>query len=140
MMRTVRSTGARLGLVYDFAGVQHTSTLPAHRLLQHAKARGVQDAMLEALVTAFFAKGRDLRQIDELVGIAGGMGLDAGDVRRVLVSRRYLDAVRADRELAGTYGVVGIPAYVVGGQRADSGAKRREVIAEALRRAAVYHA
>jgi predicted DsbA family dithiol-disulfide isomerase len=46
MMRIVRSTGARLGLVYDFDGVQHTSTLLAHQLLQYAKAHGMQDAML----------------------------------------------------------------------------------------------
>jgi predicted DsbA family dithiol-disulfide isomerase len=98
MMWIVRSTGVRLGLVYDFARVQHTSTLLAHHLLQHAKAQGMQDAMLEALFAAFFTQGRDLRQIEVLVGIADGVGLDAGDVRRVLISRRYRDAVRADRE------------------------------------------
>ena len=58
----------------------------------------------------------------------------------MLVSRRYLNAVRADRELAGTYGVVDIPAYVVGGNELIRGAKRREVIMEALRRAAVFRA
>jgi predicted DsbA family dithiol-disulfide isomerase len=126
--------------VYDFEGVQHTSTLLAHQLLKLARTHGRQDAMLEALFTAFFAEGRDLRQIDELVGIAGGVGLDAGEVRRVLVSRRYLDAVRADRELAATYGVIGIPAYVVEGKQLIHGAKRREVIAEVLRRAVVRRA
>ena len=140
MMRIVRSTGTRLGLMYDFDGVQHTNTLLAHQLLQHAKANGMQDAMLEALFTAFFAGCRDLRQIDELVGIAGGIGLDPEDARQVLVSRRYLDAVRADRELARTYGVVSIPAYLVGGKDLIHGAKRRDVIAEALRRMAANRA
>jgi predicted DsbA family dithiol-disulfide isomerase len=127
MMRIVRSAGARLGLVYDFDGVQHISTLLDHQLLQHAKAQGMQDTMLEALFTAFFAKARDLRQIDELVGRAGGIGLDAGDVRRVLVSRRYLDAVRADRDLAGTYGVVGIPADVIACVPRNSGGLEDEL-------------
>lgn len=50
MMRIVRSTGARLGLVYDFDGVQDTNTLLAHQLLQHAKAHGMQDAMLRPIL------------------------------------------------------------------------------------------
>jgi hypothetical protein len=91
--------------------------------------------MLEALFSAFFEQGRDLRQIDELVALAGDVGLDPGEARRVLLSGRHLGAVRADRDLAGKNGVVSIPTYVVDGQ-VIHGAKRPAVIAAVLRHAA----
>ena len=62
MMWVVRFTGARLGLSYDFDGVQHTSTFLAHQLLHHAKANGRQLPMLDVLFSASFQRGRDLRR------------------------------------------------------------------------------
>jgi predicted DsbA family dithiol-disulfide isomerase len=136
MMRVVRSTGARLGLAYDFEMVQHTSTFLAHQLLHHAKAGGRQIPMLDALFSAFFEQGRDLRRIDELVALAGEMHLDPADTRTALKTGRYAGAVRADRELAVEYGAAKIPTYVVEGHRPIHGAKRPAVLLEALRTAA----
>lgn len=48
-IRLVTSTGARLGLAYDYDTVQHTSTFLAHQLLHHAKAHGLQHPLLDAL-------------------------------------------------------------------------------------------
>ena len=81
MMWVVRGTGARLGLSYDFDGVQHTSTFLAHQLLHHAKANGRQLPMLDVLFSAFFERGRDLRGIDELVALAAEVGLDGAGAR-----------------------------------------------------------
>lgn len=136
MMRVVRGTGARLGLAYDFGRVAHTSTFLAHQLLHHAKAHGRQLPMLDVLFSAFFERGCDLRRIDELVGLAGEVGLAAADTREVLESGRYVVAVRADRELAADYGVAKIPTYAVEGQPPIHGAKRPAVLVEALREAA----
>jgi predicted DsbA family dithiol-disulfide isomerase len=136
MMWVVRSTGARLGLAYDFDRVQHTSTFLAHQLLHHAKAGGRQLPMLDVLFSAFFERGRDLRDIDELVALAVEVGLDAAESRTVLEAGRYADAVRAERDLAATHGVTTIPTYVVAGQPPIHGAKRPAVLVEALRAAA----
>ena len=136
MMWVVTSTGARLGLAYDFDSVQHTNTFLAHQLLHHAKARGQQLPMLDVLFSAFFQRGRDLRGVDELIALAGDVGLDGVDARKALESGRYADAVRADRELAAAHGVGKIPTYVVDGQPPIHGAKRPAVLVEALRTAA----
>ena len=136
MMWVVGSTGARLGLAYDFGTVQHTSTFLAHQLLHHAKANGRQLPMLDVLFSAFFEQGRDLRGIDELVALAAEVDLDAAITREVLEVGRYANAVRADRELAAGYGVTKIPTYVVAGQPPIHGARRPAVFVEALRTAA----
>jgi predicted DsbA family dithiol-disulfide isomerase len=135
MMWVVRGTGARLGLVYDFDRVQHTSTFLAHQLLHHAKADGRQVPMLDVLFSAFFERGRDLRRIDELVALAGEVHLDSADTRTALETGRYAEAVRADRELAAAYGVGKIPTYVVAGHPPIHGAKRPAVLVDALRTA-----
>src|SRR5689334_6803730 len=109
MMWVVRSTGARLGLAYEFDRVQHTSTFLAHQMLHHAKACGRQSPMLDVLFSAFFERGRDLRDINELVALAAEVGLDTAESRTVLETGRYADAVRADRDLAATHGVTTIP-------------------------------
>jgi predicted DsbA family dithiol-disulfide isomerase len=137
MMWVVKSTGARLGLIYDFDHVRHTSTFLAHQLLHHAKASGRQLPMLDVLFSAFFERGRDLRRVDELVAMAAEVDLDPDDTRTVLDTGRYADAVRADRELAAGYGVDKIPTYVVDKQPPIHGAKRPAVLVETLRTAAV---
>lgn len=129
----VTSTGARLGLAYDFDTVQHTSTLLAHQLLHHAKAQGMQKPMLEALWSAFFERGRDLRDVEGLVRIAVGFGLGAHEAREALLSGRYAEAVRADRTLAQEFGVTNIPTYVIAGGPTIHGAKRPSVLLAALR-------
>jgi predicted DsbA family dithiol-disulfide isomerase len=138
MMWVVGSTGARLGLAYDFDSVQHTSTFLAHQLLHHAKTSGRQLPMLDVLFSAFFERGRDLRGVDELVALAADVDLDAADTREVLEMGRYAKAVRADRELAAGYGVTKIPTYVVAGQPPIHGARRPAVFIEALRAAAEH--
>lgn len=89
--------------------------------------------MLEALFSAFFEQGRDLRDVEELVALAVGCGLDAGGAREALSSGRYADAVRADRALAQAYGVTNIPTYVIAGGPPIHGAKRPAVLLAALR-------
>jgi predicted DsbA family dithiol-disulfide isomerase len=136
MMWVVRNTGARLGLTYYFDRVQHTSTFLAHQLLHHAKAAGRQLPMLDVLFSAFFERGRDLRDVDELVAMAAEVGMDTAEAQNVLETGRYADAVRADRDLAGEHDVTMIPTYVLQGQPPIHGAKRPTVLVEALRAAA----
>jgi predicted DsbA family dithiol-disulfide isomerase len=135
MMSLVKSSGARHGLAYDFDRIQHTSTFLAHQLLQHAKASGRQLPTLDVLLSAFFERGRDLRDIDELVALAAEAGLEASEARTVLETGRYADAVRVDRDLAAAHGVTTIPTYVVQGQPPIHGAKRSAILVEALRTA-----
>ena len=74
--------------------------------------------------------------MSELVALAGEVGLAPAEVRRALTEACYADAVRADRELARTRGVVSIPTYLIDGQSPIRGAKRPALLAATLRSAA----
>ena len=93
MMWVVRGTGARLGLAYDFDRVQHTSTFLAHQLLHHAKAHGRQLPMLDVLFSAFFEHGRDLRRVDELVTLAGQVGLIVAGLGTILGAVNFTSTI-----------------------------------------------
>lgn len=131
----VRTTGVRLGLAYDFDAVQHTNTFRAHQLVHHAKAQGRGSEALDALFSAFFEQGRDVRGVDELVAVAGAIGLDPEGARASLEAGEYAESVRADRAVAGRFSVTGIPSYVIGDQPPILGARRPALLLEALRRA-----
>ena len=124
MMWVVRGTGSRLGLAYDFDSVQHTSTFLAHQLLHHAKANGRQLPMLDVLFSAFFERGRDLRRVDELVGLAAEVGLDGAGTRAVLEASRYARGGAGRPRLAADTAWRKIPTYAVEGQPPIHGAKR----------------
>lgn len=136
MMRLVATTGATLGLRYEFAQVQHTSTFDAHQLLQYARHHGRQSEVLDALFAAYFTEGRDVRDLDLLTEIAERAGLDPAAAREAVAGGRDADEVRQGRELARARGVTNIPTYAVGDQPPIHGAKKSRFFVAALERAA----
>lgn len=136
MLEQMTQLAAAEGLDYDFDAVRHTKTLKAHELLHHAKANGRQAEMKERLLKAYFEQGRHVGRIDELVALAGEVGLDAEETRAALTSGRHAADVAADIAQASAYGITGVPFYVIDGRYGVSGAQSPEVFARALAQAA----
>jgi predicted DsbA family dithiol-disulfide isomerase len=121
------------GLEYHLTDAGLTgNTLDAHQLLQLAKERGIQDAVIERLYRAYFTEQRSVFERDSLVSLAGEAGLDAAEARDVLERDAYLDAVAADVREARSLGVSGVPFFVLDGRYGVSGAQATEVFSEAL--------
>src|SRR5688572_23857695 len=57
------------GLDFHIADVSG-NTFDAHRVVQMARARGMQDAALERLFRAYFVEGRAIFDVDSLVALA----------------------------------------------------------------------
>ena len=62
-----------------------------------------------------FVDGKNIGDPEVLVGIAKGIGLDAGGAREVIEKRTYKAAVDADWEKSRAYGITGVPTFVAGG-------------------------
>lgn len=135
MLAQMTELAATEGLRYDFASLQHTKTLLAHQAIHHARAHGVQDALVERLFQAYFEQGRHVGRVEELAALAAEVGLDADETREVLESGRYADAVQQDIAAAQEIGIRGVPFFVVDGRYAVSGAQSPEVFLSALERA-----
>ncbi|WP_038951926.1 DsbA family oxidoreductase [Aeromicrobium massiliense] len=136
MLGQMTQVAAGEGLAYDFDALQHTNTRKAHELLHLAKAHGVQPAMKERLLRAYFEQGRHLGRVDELADLAVEVGLDRDVVVRELEAGTYADAVQADVDQAMRYGIGGVPFYVVDGKYGISGAQSPETFAGAIEKAA----
>ena len=133
MIDRVTDVAAAAGLTYRYDLLQHTNTVKAHELLHHAKHNGRQLEMEERLMAAYFTEGKHVGRIDELVQLAEEVGLDPVDTRAALESERYLPAVRADQAQAQTYGINGVPFFVIDGKYGVSGAQPPEAFAQIAR-------
>jgi predicted DsbA family dithiol-disulfide isomerase len=132
MLDRVTGIAESVGLHYDYDALQHTNTVLAHQLIHYAKAHGRQLEMKERLLAAYFEQGRHVGRIDDLADLAAELGFDRDDVVQSLTANEYLDAVRADQELAIEYGIQGVPFFVIDGKYGVSGAQDASTFANVL--------
>jgi len=138
MFGRVEAMARESGIPLDFAKVRRSaSTIGAHTLLRHAKARGTQVALARALFEAYFLEGADIGAPDVLAGIATRHGFEAAEVRSLLAAPNEVRATREEAESAASQGIRGVPFTVFGGAFAVSGAQPVEVFREAIGRARV---
>lgn len=125
----IKDVGDQVGIPFKFDSITRTpSTMPAHRLIRHAQRPGVGKAepLIDALFNAYFLDARDIGDIDVLVEIAEGVGLDGDDVRKLLEGDDYADEIRAEDSFARRIGIGGVPCFIVDGKYALSGAQEPE--------------
>jgi predicted DsbA family dithiol-disulfide isomerase len=134
----VAAAGRGEGIAFNFDRMARTpNTLDAHRIIWLAGERGVQDAVCEALFTAYFTDGKDLSDLATLSNIATGAGLDRAEVDELLAGEIGLEAVQAGELEARRLGVSGVPFFVINGKVALSGAQPPELFLQAFDQAEV---
>lgn len=137
--RVAKIAEQQAGLHYRFDLQQHTNTVKAHELIHFAKEHGRQVEMTERLMSAYFVEGRHVGRVDELVELAGEVGLDADAARDALESDHYLPAVRQDQAQARAFGINGVPFFVIDGKYGVSGAQPPEAFAQVARQVWAEH-
>jgi predicted DsbA family dithiol-disulfide isomerase len=135
MFEQVTAIAADEGLHYDFGSVVVANSFAGHELLHLATARGVGDAVKEALLSAHFEHGEDIGDRDVLVRIGTEAGLDADEIVRDLATRTWHDAVVADITAASSLGIRGVPFFVLDEKYGVSGAQPTELFSQALEQA-----
>ena len=133
MERQMTDTAAGEGLAFRFDIARSGSTFDAHRLVHLAAEHGLQDAMKERLLRAYFGEGELMGDHDTLVRLAVEVGLDSDEVREMLAGERYGEAVRADERTAARFGISAVPTFVVDRSLGVSGAHPPEALLELLR-------
>lgn len=134
----IAEAGREEGIDFAFDRIAVSpNTLDAHRLVRWSASAGdgVQDAVVEALFTAFFTEGRNIGDHDVLVDVAETCGMDGAIVRDLLASDRDMEAVSEEIAQAQAMGVTGVPCFVIDGRYAVMGAEPAERLAEAIRSA-----
>jgi predicted DsbA family dithiol-disulfide isomerase len=125
--------GAQLGIAFAFDKIaRQPSTLSAHALIEAARRKGVQGAVKEAMLKAFFVDSMDLTDDKTLVRIAVGAGLDREAAEAAIADEDLRRAVAEEEEKARAMGVAGVPFFIFNQRLAVEGAQGPEVLLEAM--------
>jgi predicted DsbA family dithiol-disulfide isomerase len=129
MTETAAGDGLDFRLDISRAG----NTFDGHRLVHLAKAHGLQDAMKERLLHAYFSEGDLISDHETLARLAQEVGLPEEEVRETLASDRYVTDVRDDERTAHSFGISAVPTFVIDRQLGASGAHPPEQLLNLLR-------
>jgi predicted DsbA family dithiol-disulfide isomerase len=113
---------ARSGLTFD-----------VHRIIHLAAEHGLQDAMKERLLRAYFTEGELVADHDTLVRLAREVGVPEAQARATVSGDRFAEAVREDELTAQRLGITAVPTFVVDRALGASGAHPPEQLLELLR-------
>jgi predicted DsbA family dithiol-disulfide isomerase len=123
------------GLDFDFDRIRSGNMFDAHRLIHLGRERGLQDAVKERFLKAYFEEGALLSDPGTLSRLAVEAGLNEGELADVLASEQFAEEVRADEAQARELGISGVPCFVLDGRYAVSGAQPAPVLLSALHQA-----
>jgi predicted DsbA family dithiol-disulfide isomerase len=125
----VAAIGAQEGIGFRHERMIRTpNSFDAHRLIWLADQAGVQDAMVEALFSAYFVEGRDIGDAAVLAELAVGVGLALPMVESLLAGGEGAAEVREAEANARRQGVSGVPSFIIDGRPAFSGAQQSELM------------
>ncbi len=120
------------GLEYHLERYQVVNTFNAHRLAHLGKALGIGPALHERLLRAQLVEGEVLDDPETLIRLGEETGIPVAEARAMLGSDAYAADVRADIGLAESFGITGVPFFVIDRRYGVSGAQPREVLLQVL--------
>ena len=123
---------AAVGLDYQFDKAVVANSLYAHRVIQLAKEKGLDNEIEEVFFKAYFTEGRDLASVEELVSLGVSVGLQAADVRAAITSEELAYRVSQDIQEGVNLGVRGVPFFVFDRKFGISGAEPIQVFIDTL--------
>ncbi|MCM4167983.1 hypothetical protein KCTC52924_01196 [Arenibacter antarcticus] len=128
-----------VGIDFDFERSVPANSLKAHRLMHFAESKIEVGEIKEALLEAHLVKGENIDDIDFLVSLAASKGLNAEEVRAMLLTEDFTYEVRQDQMEARNLGINGVPYFVLNNKYGISGAQPSEVFLETLQKAWENH-
>ena len=135
MLASMTAAAAAEGLDFHFERAVAANTFAAHQVIHLGGERGVQDAVKERLLRAYFTEGEPVGDRATLVRLAAEAGLEAAEVEKALETQEHAAAVREDQARAGALGISGVPFFVIDRSYGVSGAQPAEQLLAVLERA-----
>ncbi|KPQ09373.1 MAG: putative dithiol-disulfide isomerase involved in polyketide biosynthesis [Algoriphagus marincola HL-49] len=123
------------GLEFDFEKAKVANTKNAHRLIHFAKKQGKGGEMKERLLKAYFSDGENVDDPNTLIKLGAEIGLNESEIKSMLASNQFDDAVDQDIYESRLIGVRGVPFFVLDRKFGISGAQPDEVFEETLEKA-----
>lgn len=137
MFQRVTEVGAGFGLTFNFEAVAvAVNTVPAHELMALAP-EDKREALMDALMTAYFEQGKNVGDADVLLAIARDVigEAEANALEQPLRNHRERENVLRDIQQVQQAGVSSVPFTIIDGKFAVSGGQPPQAFYEALMQA-----
>ena len=131
----VENMAAAQGLEFDFDKAVVANTKNAHRLIHLATEWGKGGEMKERLLSAYFSEGKNVDDAATLISLAKEVGLAEEEVKKMLESDQFKQAVDQDIYESRQLGVKGVPFFVLDRKFGISGAQPDSVFDQTLEKA-----
>lgn len=135
MVRRMTEVAIEAGLEFHLDRARPGNSFDAHRLVHLAAERGRQISVTSRFLQGYVSEGEAIGDHETLVRLAAEAGLDPADVRDVLESDAYANAVRADENEARELGIDAVPFFLIDRRLTIPGAQPAPVILQGLHRA-----
>jgi predicted DsbA family dithiol-disulfide isomerase len=135
MHERVIGAAAEVGLKFDFDQVVIANSFNAHRLIQLAKSKGLDNEIEEQLFIAHFTEGKNIDDQAVLIETGKAAGLAQADIETLLAGDTFTNEVRADEQVAQQIGISGVPFFIIDQKLAVSGAQPPATFLGALEQA-----
>jgi predicted DsbA family dithiol-disulfide isomerase len=112
MMARLRKAAEAEGLPFGERNMTYNSRL-AQELGKWAETKGNIEAFNQVVFQAYFAEGRNIGEMAELIEIAKSVGLNPEEALQVLKDRSFKHAVDADWERSRRAGITAVPTFVM---------------------------
>jgi len=133
MREHLHALAKQLGISFDFeSDCLIANTLDAHRVIRWAKAKDVQEPVVDALMQQYFESCAFLGDHALLVDIASKAGMDKSLVADLLASDQDKDLITGEVSRARQMGIQGVPMFVFNGVTAVSGAQDADTLVEVI--------
>jgi predicted DsbA family dithiol-disulfide isomerase len=128
----LRDAFGALGLVYNPPPEVVPNTMRALRLTELARASDLHQPFHDRLMLAYWEEATDIGDPNQLKALAAEVGLDDGEVARVLEGDDLRNIVLNSTAQAQSIGITGIPAFVLDRRQLVLGAQPRPVFERIL--------
>jgi len=129
----VEQRAEQLGIKFTRGRTFRPNSHLALEAAMYASEAGIDDTPLhQALYKAHFDDLEDVSDIEVLVRIGAEHGLDAAELREVLATRRYQEAVDDAIGWAQSIGVSAVPTFIFDGRHGVVGAQEYRVLEQVM--------
>ncbi|QNK64314.1 DsbA family oxidoreductase [Pedobacter sp. PAMC26386] len=135
MHEQVINAATEVGLKFDFDQVVIANSFNAHRLIQLAKTKGLDNEVEEQLFIAHFTKGKNIDDRAVLIAAGKAAGLAPAEIETMLTGDTFTNEVHADEQIAQQIGISGVPFFILDQKLAVSGAQPPATFLGALEQA-----
>ena len=133
--------GEASGIDFRFDLIKRVpNTRRSHLLIALAARSGLQGAVKDRIMRAYFEEGCDIGDPEELVRLGSEAGLPEGAARNALILRVGQDGVVAAERHAQVLGITGVPTFIFDGTYTISGAQEVQIFARVFDQVAEFAA